>query len=155
MVELQAKQIDHSSHTSSHHQSSPVLPCVVGIIVTAVVLNCSSLLPTLKYHCNDFPVGCLCSISAQQRLGIARRARTAPEAHFPIRRPVPRMAAAQNASQLSAPISDRAPQVQIAMSCGPGPLLPAAQDYIQRYHVTSISWHITLNNHASTRPQEH
>ena len=26
-------------------------------------------------------------------------------------------------------------------------------DYIQQYHVTYISWHTTLNNHASTRPK--
>ena len=26
-------------------------------------------------------------------------------------------------------------------------------DYIQQYHVTGISWHTTLNNHASTRPK--
>ena len=28
-----------------------------------------------------------------------------------------------------------------------------AMDYIQQYHVTGISWHTTLNNHASTRPK--
>ena len=28
-----------------------------------------------------------------------------------------------------------------------------AVDYIQQYHKTSISWHTTLNNHASTRPK--
>ena len=44
----QAKQIDHSSHTSSHHPSSRVLPCVVAITITAVGLSCSSLLLTLK-----------------------------------------------------------------------------------------------------------
>ena len=56
LVKLQAIQIDHSSHTSSHHQSSLVLPCVVALIVTAVDRS-------------DFQVGCLCSISPQQRLG--------------------------------------------------------------------------------------
>ena len=57
MVELQAKQIDHSSHTSSHHQSSLVPPCVVAIIITAVELSCSSLQLTWKYHCNHFQWG--------------------------------------------------------------------------------------------------
>ena len=51
------------------------------------------------------------------------------------------MAFAHDAPQLSAPVSDRAPQVQMAM------------DYIQQYHVPGISWHTTLNNHASTRPK--
>ena len=55
----------------------------------------------------------------------------------------------------AAPVSDRAPQVQIEMGCGAGPLLSAAQDYIQQYHVTGISWHTTLNNHASTRPKSY
>ena len=57
-----------------------------------------------------------------------------------------RMAAADDAPQLSAPVSDRAP---------PEPLLSAVQDYIQQNHVTGISWHMTLNNHASTRPNAH
>ena len=48
---------------------------------------------------------------------------------------------AHDAPQLSAPVSDRAPQVQMAMG------------YIQQYHATGISWHTTLNNHASTRPK--
>ena len=46
-----------------------------------------------------------------------------------------------DAPQLSAPVSDRASQVQMAV------------DYIQQYHVTDISWHTTLNNHASTCPK--
>ena len=37
-MELQAKQIDHSSLTSSHHQSSLVLPCVVVIIIIEIVI---------------------------------------------------------------------------------------------------------------------
>ena len=36
LVELQAKQIDRSSDTSSHHQSSLVRPCVVALIITAL-----------------------------------------------------------------------------------------------------------------------
>ena len=83
LVELQAKQIDHSSHTSSHHQSTLVLPCVVALMITAVDLSCSSLKLTLKYQCNDFQVGCLCSISPQQRLGTAWETP-------PLRRRVPR-----------------------------------------------------------------
>ena len=78
-------------------------------------------------------MGCFCSISAQQRLP---------------RRRVPRMAAADDAPQLSAPVSDRAPQSDEL-------LLSAVQDYIQQYHVKGISWHMTLNNHASTRPNAH
>ena len=54
--------------------------------------------------------------------------RAPPRKHTSLRRPVPRMAAAHNASQLSAPVSDRAPQDQISMGGGPGPLLSAAQD---------------------------
>ena len=65
------------------------------------------------------------------------------------------MAAAHDAPQLSAPVSGRALQVQTPMGAGPGPLLSAAQDYIQQYHMPSIPWHITLNNHASTRPKAH
>ena len=123
MVELQAIQIDHSSHTSSHHQSSLVLPCVVAIIVTAVDLSCSSLQLTLKCHCNDFSVGCLCSISPQQRLGIAGEPPSSPQTGPTMgscssARRTPTTArrtpttVAHDAPQLSAPVSDRAPQVQ-------------------------------------------
>ena len=97
MVELQAKQIDHSSHTSSHHQSSLVLPCVVALMITAVDLSCSSLKLTLTYHCNDFQVGSLCSISPQQRLG------TAGEPP-PLRRRVPRWCLAPPHAALRQPL---------------------------------------------------
>ena len=63
------------------------------------------------------------------------RAPAAPEAH---RRPVPRMAA-----------SSEAPPPQPLSLTG----LPAVEDYISEHHVDHISWHITLNNHSSTRPK--
>jgi len=50
---------------------------------------------------------------------------------------------AHDAPPLSAPVSDRAPQGQMAMG------------YLQQYHKTSISWHTILNNHASTRPESY
>ena len=115
-MELQAIQIDHSSHTSSHHQSSLVLPFVVAIIVTAVDLSCSSLQLTLKYHCNAFQVRCLCSISPQQRLGTAGEPPSSPQtgptmASCSSARRTP-TTVAHDAPQLSAPVSDRAHQVQ-------------------------------------------
>ena len=39
----------------------------------------------------------------------------------------------------------------MAMVSDPGLLLSATQNYIQQHNVTGISWHITLNNHASIR----
>ena len=36
---------------------------------------------------------------------------------------------------------------------GAAPEIQMAMDYIQQYHVAGISWHTTLNNHASTRPK--
>ena len=41
----------------------------------------------------------------------------------------------------------------MAMVSDPGLLLSAAQNYIQQHNATGISWHTTLNNHASTRPK--
>ena len=62
----------------------------------------------------------------------------------PLSRPAPRIAVAHHAAQLSAAGPD-----------SPGALLSAAEDYIQHYHVPGVSWHMSLNNHASTRPKAH
>ena len=31
---------------------------------------------------------------------------------------------------------------------------PGVEDYLERNHVAHVSWHQTLNNHASTRPKQ-
>ena len=118
-------------------------PCVVAVMVTAVDLSCSSLQLTLKCHCNDFSMGCLISISPQQRLGIAGEPPSSPQTGPTMgscssarRTPT---TVAHDAPQLSVRVSDRAPHVQMSM------------DYIKQYHATGISWHTTLNNHASIR----
>ena len=100
-----------------------MLPSVVGLMITAVDLSCSSLKLTLKYQRNDFQVGCICSISPQQRLGIAGETPSSPQTGPTMgscssARRTPTTArrtpttVAHDAPQLSAPVSDRAPQVQ-------------------------------------------
>ena len=84
-------------------------------------------------------------IMPQQRLGTAGETPSSPQTGptmascYPASRTPTTVA--HDAPQLPAPVSDRASQVEMAM------------DYIQQYHVTGISWHTTLNNHASTRPK--
>ena len=31
----------------------------------------------------------------------------------------------------------------------------AVEAYLAEHHVSTVSWHLTLNNHASTRPKSH